>query len=310
MESFRALQDRYRSGDLPKDQFIAAMHGLHERLFEYADLLRQSDIAKLEIDESGVISASRRGPRFRLDPNDRRQPPLEALNFGSFEGDAEAMLARLVSPGDTLFDVGANIGWHALHLALANPTGRVFAFEPIPDTFVRLQENIALNQATNVTALPFGLGERDESLRFFVDRSMPVGASAARHGNSADLLEVTAQVRRLDEVAVEYAVAPALLKIDVEGAELSVLRGALDYLRTHRPVIACELLRKWAKSFGYHPNDVIDFLASLGYDALVATGDRLTRFGRVDDQTVATNYFFLHREHHADLGRRLVNSES
>jgi FkbM family methyltransferase len=214
-----------------------------------------------------------------------------------------------VSAGDAVFDVGANIGWHALHLARLNPTGRVFAFEPIPDTFARLNTNIALNQATNVLALPFGLGERDESLRFFLDRSMPVGASAAKHGDAADLMEVTAQVRRLDDVAAELGVAPALLKIDVEGAELSVLRGSLECLRTNRPVIACELLRKWAKSFGYHPNDVIDLLNGLGYDAFTANGNRLIPFGRVTDDTTATNYFFLHRECHADLHRRLTSLE-
>lgn len=54
------------------------------------------------------------------------------------------------------------------------------------------------------------------------------------------------------------------------------------------------MLRKWSAKFGYHPNDIIDLFASVGYKCFVIKEDKLRKFARVDEETVGTNYFFLH----------------
>ena len=85
------------------------------------------------------------------------------------------------------------------------------------------------------------------------------------------------------------------LKCDVEGNELFVLQGGLELLSQHKPVLLCELLRKWAAAFGYHPNEAIDLLRSLGYKAYtVAPAGRLAEFSSIDDDTIQTNFFFVH----------------
>ncbi len=282
------------------------MHALHARLFEYPSLLT-GEIRCIEIDAAGVVFVSQAGVRFRLDPDDQRQPALEALNFGSFEGDDGAMIAALAAPGAVIYDVGANVGWYALHLAAADPTAHVVAFEPVPATLAQLKANLALNGLPNVTVVDRGLGERDEELTFYVYPEGSGGASAANQSGRPSVREVRCRVQRLDDVAATLPAGPDLLKIDVEGAELFVLRGAVETLRHHRPAIVCELLRKWAGSFGYHPNQVIELMSAFGYDCFIAApGRQLVPCPTIDDTTMATNFVFLHRDRHAAERRQFV----
>lgn len=66
-----------------------------------------------------------------------------------------------------------------------------------------------------------------------------------------------------------------------------------------------EMLRKWSAKFNYHPNKILDLCAPLGYQCYVINDGKLREFGRVDEETVETNYFFLHREKYIKLIRLL-----
>lgn len=305
MNELLEIFERFKANELAKADFIEAMYARHRLLFDYPPMLGRSTVERLVIDEAGVRAVTRAGLQFLLDPQDRRQPPFEAVNFGSFEGDDEAMLARLVAAGDRVFDVGANVGWHALHLAHANPTGNVYAFEPVPATYARLEANVALNDRANVATFPFGLAEREETLTMYLDESMPVGASAVDHAAEGQAVPVECRVRSLDAVAAELAVQPDVVKIDVEGAELLVLNGAAGTLSSAHPAVFCELLRKWATSFGYHPNEAIELMVSLGYRCYETVGARLEPVAGITESTVATNFIFLHPQRHAPLLREV-----
>ena len=112
--------------------------------------------------------------------------------------------------------------------------------------------------------------------------------------------KVQARFTTLDAFAEKNAITNIdLIKCDVEGAEFRVLKGGAATIAKMRPAIAIELLRKWSKAFGYHPNDVIDFLAAIGYECW-GIGERdLTRITRVTDETLETNYVFLDPQRHA-----------
>ncbi len=69
-----------------------------------------------------------------------------------------------------------------------------------------------------------------------------------------------------------------------------------------------EMLRKWSQQFGYSPNDIIDWFAALGYACFSVQGSRLAPFGRMNDQTTETNFFFLHKEKHAAWIAELVGA--
>lgn len=164
----------------------------------------------------------------------------------------------LVAPGQTVVDVGANMGFISVMLAsLVGPAGRVFAFEPSPLVYAKLERTIAANGLTQVT--PFNLGCGARASRAHLNR---VGASS---GNSSIVGDGDAstevQIVRLDDVAELRAVRVALLKIDTEGYEPDVLAGAVELVRRDRPIMYLEM------GGDYVPSTLatIGLLEDLGY---------------------------------------------
>jgi hypothetical protein len=81
-----------------------------------------------------------------------------------------------------------------------------------------------------------------------------------------------------------------------------VVQGGRKTLQHHTPIILMELLRKWSRKFGYHPNDVLALLAEHGYSAWVFTNDgKLQICPQVTEETVQTNYVFMHPQKHAEV---------
>jgi hypothetical protein len=89
-----------------------------------------------------------------------------------------------------------------------------------------------------------------------------------------------------------------------------VYLGALECLKRDAPIVFTEMLRKWSAKFGYHPNEIIRLLAGIGYRCFVVSGDALTEFREMDDETVQTNFFFLHAENHASKIDRYLQGSS
>jgi FkbM family methyltransferase len=295
------LTERYQAGKLSKSEFIEAMTERHSSWFEYAEYLRGSEVASIEILPGQVILTSTAGVKIQVDPLDRRQPIVEALHFRSYEKADAAMLYALTPARGVVFDIGANRGWYSLHLAKRFPGLRIHAFEPLPAVFGSLLANVALNQASNVTAHNFALSNRTGTARFFFNSKLTVASSAANLLGTADAREVDVTLRTLDAAQAEWGTAIDLIKCDVEGAELLVFQGGMKALARCRPVIFCEMLRKWAAKFEYHPNDIIALLATAGYRCNTAANGRLVPVALVDEKTEATNFFFLHEDAHARL---------
>lgn len=293
------LKAQYRAGALTKPAYIAAMHELHAGLFDYAEFMRATDIARIEIRDGAVVMTSRRaGIKMACDPLDWRMAPIEILNFGVYEQAEWEMMARLIEPGATVFDIGANIGWYSMNIALQAPTVQIHAFEPLPSTYRYLAQNVALNGLSNVHLHPFGFSNCAGWLDFYFYPEGSVNASAADLGSSPNKRKLTCQVRTLDDFTAETGLPVDFIKCDVEGAEVFVFQGGLATLRRQQPVIFTEMLRKWSAAFGYHPNDIIALLAGIGYRCFAAQDGRLVPFAAMDESTMETNFFFLHPERH------------
>jgi hypothetical protein len=88
------------------------------------------------------------------------------------------------------------------------------------------------------------------------------------------------------------------IKCDVEGAELFVFKGAIHSLEKFRPIVFSEMLRKWSAKFDYHPNDIMALFSSLGYHCFFVEDKKLKKTEVVTEDTIATNFFFLHPVKH------------
>lgn len=294
------LASDHRAGRLSKPDFISAMGRCHASWFEYAGFLVGSEVAAIEITPGRVVLTSTAGVRFVVDPTDRRQPICEALHFRSYEQLDASMLYALAPHRGVVFDIGANRGWYSLHLAKRSPELEVHAFEPVPHTFTALQENIAENRLPNVTAHAFGFSRSNGTADFFFSPDETGASSAANLLQRPEARHVTVQVRTLDDFSREFGGGVDLIKCDVEGAELFVFEGGLRALDS-RPVIFCEMLRKWSAKFGYHPDAIISLLATKGYRCFAASAGGLCPMSRIEDTTTQTNFFFLHEAAHRHL---------
>jgi FkbM family methyltransferase len=176
----------------------------------------------------------------------------EALDFFS----------RYLRAGDKVIDVGANIGDVTQVSSLAvGSSGRVWSIEPHPKIFRYLQGNLALNRTTNVVAINTAVGEFQGELKF--------GNQRRDDMNKVGGGDIKVRVRQLDDV-VEDGGPFALLKIDVEGYELFVLRGGRSVLERSECVYV-EVSENLFGTFGYKVADLFTFLESEGFLLFIQT---------------------------------------
>jgi FkbM family methyltransferase len=247
------------------------------------------------------------GARFIWDPEDVRAAPNMALLEGSYEPQELAVLSGLAKSRNVIFDVGANVGWYAVQLArIVDAETRIFCFEPVQATYGRLAENIRLNGLDGrVRLFNLGLSDAAGAADFFLPAfSGSVAASARNLHPEEPAAKLTVQLETADDFAErEHIDHIDLIKCDVEGAELSVLRGARRIIERDKPIIFLEMLRKWARQFDYHPNDIISLLHQSGYRCWGVGGRSLREIDTVTEETPETNYLFLHSTHQAEIAR-------
>ena len=112
--------------------------------------------------------------------------------------------------------------------------------------------------------------------------------------------QMNCRVERLDDFALSNQKSVDFIKCDVEGAELLVFKGALETLKKDKPIVFSEMLRKWSAKYDYHPNDIIELFSGFGYRCFTTNGrGKLKAFTQMTQETIETNYFFLHKEKHA-----------
>lgn len=163
------------------------------------------------------------------DPTSRGKV-LRILN-GTYEPEQTALFEQRIRPGHTVLDVGANIGYYTLLASvLAGPTGRVHAFEPEPRNAGFLRRHVEINRLRNVTVQQAAVSDRAGMARFDF-------GSGSGTGHLADAGALEVRTVRLDDYCAEHGLVPSAVKIDVEGAEMSVLHGARGTLERHRPVL-------------------------------------------------------------------------
>jgi FkbM family methyltransferase len=172
-----------------------------------------------------------------------KMPEDKGIWTGTYEIDFASRLAASVDPGTVTYDIG---GWHGFFTGVmaAQGASHVHVFEPLPANAERIHRLVALNPACQITlhAVAVGECESDMDLLMMPQTSMAkLETSTFQPGaNAAERVRV--KVRSIDKMIKNGEIAPpALMKIDVEGAELMVLKGALETLRHHQPTIFAEV---------------------------------------------------------------------
>jgi FkbM family methyltransferase len=196
---------------------------------------------------------------------------IAGLNTGYASGTNEMpvqmALAGCIKPGDVFLDIGANIGFFTVIGArLVGPGGRVYTFEPVPENISALKHNIALNQFGHVSimecALSNEVGKGELLLAGWGGGSALASASPPPDVKGSLMVDL----ETVDHLVAEGQIlAPDVVKIDVEGAELEVLQGMAQVLKTHPPRIVFELDDQTQEGFSQKQSACEAYLKSFGY---------------------------------------------
>ena len=203
--------------------------------------------------------------RMRIDLRDR--VIAKRLYLGvPWEQDLQRLLEAMDLRGGVCLDVGANIGIHSLLMSgLVGPEGRVFAFEPEPRNFALLQENLALNGLTNVTAIAAAVGDAVGTCRLalnphnFGDHSVASGPGGP--GREVPLTTVDVALGSVPAGAVRF------VKVDVQGYEQHVLRGMRKTLgQNPDAILALEVFPQALRAAGGSGRGLMEWLKEAGMD--------------------------------------------
>jgi FkbM family methyltransferase len=286
------------SGEITRDKYWSGVKASLNHLSQLGALLAESE-SELSVGSTGLklrykISTGE-DVQLWVDPNDTRGIGLSIISDGKYEEVLERLLLGFSARSRIFLDVGANAGFYTIAVATSNASILVHAFEPNPLVSKYFLRNLELNGLTDsrISLHEIGLSDREFDGELFVPQFTGTGGGSLKnlHPEEGDPTLFSIALTRLDALGLE---GTDLIKIDVEGAELSVLRGGLETIKRGRPTIFIELLRKWMRPFGAHPNDVFDFLHQLGYKGYALTEQGPEDIEKVSDATPWTNFLFVH----------------
>jgi FkbM family methyltransferase len=218
----------------------AAMRALGADWAPVVAHLPRSGVTRSRLPDGAIL-------RFRSSGDDFVPNQVFWRGWRGYEPEQASLFYALARRSRGTVDVGAHVGYYAILAGLANPAGRVLAFEPLPEVFDRLRENLALNPAAPVTAIRSALAEEAGDAEMFrVHLGIPCSSSLSRdfmEGAHAGVLSVTVPVQVADEaVAAADLERVDLVKIDTETTEPAVLAGMRATIARDRPDIFCEVL--------------------------------------------------------------------
>lgn len=187
-----------------------------------------------------VVRGPLRGTKFMLGTLEGEGGGA-SVYFNMVEPEQTAAFVETLKPADVFFDVGANVGYYTVLGAKAvGARGRVVAFEPLVRNLNYLYRHVQMNRLENVKIIPSACSDTISLAAFSSGQNTAMGHLAETIGSCAETLEndiALVSTVTLDAVAARLHVTPNVLKIDVEGAELAVLRGASERVLPARPRI-------------------------------------------------------------------------
>lgn len=200
--------------------------------------------------------------------------------MADFEMMLEQAYRGFLRPGDVCVDVGAHVGRHTVPMAeCCGSSGHVLAFEPLPDLAANLAEAIVHDPVlANVRLEQCALSETAGETEFvFVPESPGYSGLRERtYDQEVTTRRLKVKVRRMDEFMAELA-GLRYIKIDCEGGELLVLRGAQAIIGKYRPIVSFECGDASLINYEHTSADIFDFFHGLGYRVVSITGIELDR---------------------------------
>lgn len=248
------------------------------------------------------------GISMLLDPSEFLQAHL--FLFGSYELPTVRFIRNNLAAGSTFFDIGAQMGYLSLIAASVAKDVRVHAFEPEQHNLTRFQSNIALNRMTNVCVVDQAVSDTTGKLKLYLADNNNAGTHSTIPGisNVSDrFLELPCTT--LDDYVRSEAVGRIdIIKIDVEGGELEVIRGAHNTLTERTPTLIMEMSDALQEARTFSTSSFKQLLADMGYHAFTLTDSGALRPSPIVQGHAMENVVFVHEQRLESFRSQIVNA--
>jgi FkbM family methyltransferase len=206
------------------------------------------------------------------------------------------MLRKKLKPEDTFIDVGTHIGWYSLNAAqVVGIKGKVVAFEPNPACIDVMEKNVKLNKLSNLVLEKIALSDKEGEFDFWIGDDMGgsfIKENTQRLTVDRKIKKVKVKAMTLDAYCKKHQVKNiTLMKIDVEGAEMQVLKGAKNTLKKFEPDLIMEVVDDTLGKNQSSKNELLKFLSNLGYQSYAFTAAGLIPYQSGDLQRTCNLYF-------------------
>lgn len=239
------------------------------------------------------------GIRMELELNEYVQSQLYL--FGNFEPATVKVLKRLLKSGDTVLDIGANVGYIALEMAKhIEASGKVFAFEPDAKNFALLKRNLDLNPDCNIEPIALAVSDTNAPLRLYksiIDFNDSAHSTLPSEKHSANnFTEIPATT--IDDFVQSRGVQKLnAIKIDIEGAEMNAFKGMRQTLSRFRPMVIAELCAEHQARAGYTTQAVKEWMETdVQMQAFKISDNGTLHRVKLEEEHVADNIAFIPSE--------------
>lgn len=219
----------------------------------FADLLHKHLDPYLKTTEANID-----GHQMLLDSKDS----LNLSIFGVYEPLETELIKKIIKTGDTVIDIGANIGYYTLILArLVGKEGKVFAFEPEQSNFCLLNKNIKINNYNNIKAIKKAVSNKTGQTDLYISEENKGDHKIYYSGDNRQSVKI--DVTRLDDYFLDFKGEINLVKIDIQGAEGGAIEGMNKILQKNKNLkIISEFWPKGLKDFGTDGKDFLQFFSN------------------------------------------------
>jgi len=183
--------------------------------------------AKLRFIKNNYLIETKNGVKFAIEPNSNdigmileyfRDKPYNSID------------EFFVSDGDVVVDLGANIGAFSINVAMLNPNGQVFSFEPMPDNFFRFSKNINLNRLKNIKPFQVAISKNNDEIDLLVNKDSAFH-SIVNSNNSSSIKKIKVRGITLSSfIENEKLNQINFLKVDIEGAEYDLIYNLEEFV--------------------------------------------------------------------------------